>query len=287
MAASSDNPLATPAAPRVHEQPFGDNKLTIPTGAPDTDANHYAFLDTDKETATDHADFRQYSNAQGRWMAPDPYDGSYSLGNPQSLNRYVYAANSPLSAIDPTGRECVWDDGSYDDNNDPETGAVDANGQHSNCTNAGGTWVDHANFAGMPDWCSPDEANAGSCGYDTSLPDALWVPSNTPNSVINQAVQNFIVCLNTPGKAGWLATLGFIIGLKPDIPERPEGLNAQMGVSPSDGQVAPDPLMEKSLGASPGELGYNFSAQKQCAKENPYVFLSPNVKLDVLPSDVF
>jgi len=103
MAASSDNPLATPAAPRVHEQPFGDNKLTIPTGAPDTDANHYAFLDTDKETATDHADFRQYSNAQGRWMAPDPYDGSYDPNNPQSLNRYVYAMNSPASDLDPSG----------------------------------------------------------------------------------------------------------------------------------------------------------------------------------------
>jgi RHS repeat-associated protein len=84
------------------DQPFGDNKLTIPTGA-DTDANHYAFLDTDKETATDHADFRQYSNAQGRWMAPDPYDGSYDPINPQSLNRYVYAMNSPLSLLDPSG----------------------------------------------------------------------------------------------------------------------------------------------------------------------------------------
>jgi RHS repeat-associated protein len=90
------------------EQPFGDNKQTFPgtviETSFDTDANHYAFLDTDKETATDHADFRQYSNAQGRWMAPDPYDGSYNFGNPQSLNRYVYASNSPLSGIDPSGQ---------------------------------------------------------------------------------------------------------------------------------------------------------------------------------------
>jgi RHS repeat-associated protein len=103
------------------DQPFGDNKKTFPgtviETSFDTDANHYAFLDTDKETATDHADFRQYSNAQGRWMAPDPYDGSYDPSNPQSLNRYVYAANSPLSAIDPSGEsvllcaeggDCYW-----------------------------------------------------------------------------------------------------------------------------------------------------------------------------------
>jgi RHS repeat-associated protein len=93
------------------EQPFGDNKQTFPgtviETSFDTDANHYAFLDTDKETATDHADFRQYSNAQGRWMAPDPYDGSYDIGNPQSLNRYVYAMNSPLSYLDPIGLDCV------------------------------------------------------------------------------------------------------------------------------------------------------------------------------------
>ena len=36
-------------------------------------------------------------------MAPDPYDGSYDIGNPQSLNRYVYAMNSPLSYLDPSG----------------------------------------------------------------------------------------------------------------------------------------------------------------------------------------
>ena len=89
------------------EQPFGDNKQTFPgtviETSFDTDANHYAFLDSDKETATDHADFRQYSNAQGRWMAPDPYDGSYDPSNPQSLNRYVYSNNSPLSYTDSKG----------------------------------------------------------------------------------------------------------------------------------------------------------------------------------------
>jgi RHS repeat-associated protein len=89
------------------EQPFGDNKKTFPgtviETSFDTDANHYAFLDSDKETATDHADFRQYSNAQGRWMAPDPYDGSYNPYNPQSLNRYVYADNSPFSYTDGDG----------------------------------------------------------------------------------------------------------------------------------------------------------------------------------------
>ncbi len=31
-----------------------------------------------------------------RFDQPDPYDGSYSLSNPQSFNRYAYAQNDPV-----------------------------------------------------------------------------------------------------------------------------------------------------------------------------------------------
>ena len=49
---------------------------------------------------------------QGRFLPPDPYDGSYDASNPQSMNRYVYALNNPLSNVDPTGRDaCIYDDG--------------------------------------------------------------------------------------------------------------------------------------------------------------------------------
>jgi RHS repeat-associated protein len=69
-------------------------------------------LDHDTETDTDHAGFRQYSNKQGRFFSPDPYDGSYDMSNPQSMNRYVYAANSPLGNVDPSGAdgESIWDE---------------------------------------------------------------------------------------------------------------------------------------------------------------------------------
>lgn len=59
--------------------PWGDGQSSA--GA-DFDANHYATLDHDTETDTDHAQFRQYSDAQGRWLSPDPYGGSYSIGSP-------------------------------------------------------------------------------------------------------------------------------------------------------------------------------------------------------------
>lgn len=44
-------------------------------------------------------------------MRPDPSDGSYSLGNPQSFNRYSYALNTPFSATDPSGRDSENDTG--------------------------------------------------------------------------------------------------------------------------------------------------------------------------------
>jgi RHS repeat-associated protein len=84
--------------------PWGDGQTTSGT---DTDANHYAMLDHDAESDTDHAQFRQYSNVQGRFMSPDPYDGSYDASNPQSMNRYVYAMNNPLSNVDPSGLDCI------------------------------------------------------------------------------------------------------------------------------------------------------------------------------------
>ena len=92
-------------------QPWGDSQTPAANG---TDASHYATLDHDAETDTDHAQFRQYSNVQGRWISPDPYSGSYDQSNPQSMNRYVYAMDDPLSNIDPEGLDCVWqnEDGS-------------------------------------------------------------------------------------------------------------------------------------------------------------------------------
>jgi len=84
--------------------PFGDG-LTTASGT-DTDASHFAMLDHDYEDETDHAQFRQYSEAQGRWLSPDPYYGSYDASNPQSMNRYVYVMNNPLSGTDPSGLYC-------------------------------------------------------------------------------------------------------------------------------------------------------------------------------------
>ncbi len=66
-------------------------------------------------------------------MSPDLLGGS--LTNPQSLNRYAYVLNNPLIYTDPSGEECVWDDGSFDSADDKGTGSSEK------CTGQGGTWV--------------------------------------------------------------------------------------------------------------------------------------------------
>lgn len=87
--------------------PWGDGQST---SGSDQDAYHYATLDYDSESNTDHAQFRQYSSTEGRFLSPDPYGGSYNLANPQSFNRYEYALDNPLSNIDPSGLCDPWMD---------------------------------------------------------------------------------------------------------------------------------------------------------------------------------
>jgi RHS repeat-associated protein len=73
-------------------------------------ANHYKFTskERDTETGLDYFGARYYSNLMGRFMTPDwaakatavPYA---VLGDPQSLNLYMYVLNNPLSNRDDDG----------------------------------------------------------------------------------------------------------------------------------------------------------------------------------------
>jgi RHS repeat-associated protein len=88
--------------------PFGDG---INLNIADQDAYHFAGQDYDPWSHTNHATFRQYSYSEGRWLQPDPYDGSYDITNPQSFNRYAYVLNNPLSLTDSSGLDYGYDCG--------------------------------------------------------------------------------------------------------------------------------------------------------------------------------
>jgi RHS repeat-associated protein len=84
--------------------PFGDE---LNCTSSDTAPNSFDFagLEHDQESGLDHATARQYSSSMGQWTSPDSYDGSMNFGNPQSLNRYSYVGNAPLTFTDPSGMD--------------------------------------------------------------------------------------------------------------------------------------------------------------------------------------
>jgi RHS repeat-associated protein len=72
----------------------------------------------ERDGALDHASWRKYDRASGRWTSPDPYSGSMSIAEPQSFNRYAYVSNDPVNFIDPSGLEdkFINDEKDGDDN---------------------------------------------------------------------------------------------------------------------------------------------------------------------------
>jgi RHS repeat-associated protein len=55
----------------------------------------------DTTTSTNETMYRFYSQNLGRWFSPDPVGGD--ITNPQSLNRYAYVLNNPVTLVDPLG----------------------------------------------------------------------------------------------------------------------------------------------------------------------------------------
>ena len=139
--------------------PFGEPYAS--SGAIDN-----SFTGQDQDTLAGLYDFpaREQDPNQGRWASPDPAGlAAVDPTNPQSWNRYAYVQNSPLNLVDPFGRNCVWDDGSYDSSSDPDTGNQWA------CENIyGGTWLDPSFFSdfGLADW-----SGSGDAGLETVVHD--------------------------------------------------------------------------------------------------------------------
>jgi len=82
----------------------------------DSIRHRYALTENDTATGLNDTWWRKLENRSGRWTSPDPYNGSMSLGDPQSFNRNSYVQNDPVNFIDPSGlfkgpprAGCQWD----------------------------------------------------------------------------------------------------------------------------------------------------------------------------------
>ena len=132
--------------------PFGDELIC---SANDLSEQHFTGQIHDQESGNDYFNARYYSNSTGRFLTPDPSQLYFAdPTNPQSLNLYNYALNNPLTNADPDGLRCVWDDGSFDSEDDPDTGSSDlcqgADGQ----SGAGGKWYAPGTYSPGTDWAS-------------------------------------------------------------------------------------------------------------------------------------
>jgi RHS repeat-associated protein len=78
--------------------PFGGERvITFSSG------NTYKFTgkERDSESGLDNFEARYLGSSLGRFMSPDPMGGKTE--DPQSLNRYAYVRNNPLTLTDPSG----------------------------------------------------------------------------------------------------------------------------------------------------------------------------------------
>jgi RHS repeat-associated protein len=74
----------------------------------DFQPRHFTTYERDTVGGMDEAMARRYHGWWSRFSQPDPYDGSYSLTDPQSFNRYAYTQNDPVNFVDPTGAHVVF-----------------------------------------------------------------------------------------------------------------------------------------------------------------------------------
>jgi RHS repeat-associated protein len=116
--------------------PFGGERDYTDTCDP---SFKFTGKERDSESNLDNFRFRYFSSQMGRFMSPDPAGlMAVDLGNPQTLNRYSYVLNNPLSFTDPFGLDCVYlnNSGTGIDQN-----GIDQNSSTGECGKTGGYWV--------------------------------------------------------------------------------------------------------------------------------------------------
>jgi RHS repeat-associated protein len=117
--------------------PFGDELMCSAT---DLSEHHFTGQIHDQESGNDYFNARYYSNYTGRFMSPDPAGmQAPDLEFPQSLNRYAYVWNNPLSFTDPTGLDCAY---LNDAGTGLEKGGLDQSSSSGECGRTGGYWVE-------------------------------------------------------------------------------------------------------------------------------------------------
>ena len=81
--------------------PYGGRTQQMGYSVFDSTNQRFTGNERDSESALDYFLARYQASALGRFMTPDPLGGHQE--DPQTLNRYAYVRNNPLTLTDPTG----------------------------------------------------------------------------------------------------------------------------------------------------------------------------------------
>jgi RHS repeat-associated protein len=103
---------------RIDETDYGVTGTETRIAQTSSNPFHFAGVDADTQTGLAHMNARSYDPALPHFISADPIIGN--LYNPQTLNRYAYALNDPVTRADPSGY-CVV----YEDPTEPSGGGVD------------------------------------------------------------------------------------------------------------------------------------------------------------------
>jgi RHS repeat-associated protein len=85
--------------------PFGE--LISCGGSTTYNTHKFTGKERDSESNLDNFEARYDSSTLGRFMSPDETFAGWDQHDPESLNRYSYVENNPLSAIDPDGHDVM------------------------------------------------------------------------------------------------------------------------------------------------------------------------------------
>ncbi len=175
----------------------------------------------DSESGNDYFGARYYGSSMGRFLSPDPTGGN--LSNPQTLNKYSYTLNNPLIYTDPTGLDCVRDNGDNtvtmntgDCANENEDAAnheyyIDCDG----CTsNASGATLDAATGS----LYLTDSNGNGIAGTTIS---GFGDPTTLPTTVLVNGTSGSSISLGYGGLTGLISPLSL---LSLDTSQVPSGL---------------------------------------------------------------
>src|SRR5205814_10711893 len=80
---------------------YGGRSAVPGYGAADSASQRFTGKELDAESGLDYFLARYSSGAQARFTSPDPLGGRQE--GPQTLNKYSYTRNNPLTLTDPTG----------------------------------------------------------------------------------------------------------------------------------------------------------------------------------------